>query len=33
MDDNEYFNIDPEADVRFTERTNERYWERLEGMG
>lgn len=32
MDDNEYFNIDPDADVRFTERTNERYWERLEGM-
>lgn len=33
MDDNEYFNIDPEADIRFTGRTNERYWERLSGMG
>ena len=32
-DDNEYFNIDPTADVRFTERTNERYWEQLDGMG
>lgn len=32
-DDNEYFNIDPENDVRFTERTNARYWEKLEGMG
>lgn len=32
-DDNEYFNIDPEKDVRFTERTNARYWEQLEGMG
>ena len=31
-DDNEYFNIDPEADVRFTERTNARYWEALYGM-
>ena len=31
-DDNEYFNIDPEADVRFTPRTNARYWEQLEGM-
>ena len=33
MDDNEYFNIDPKEDVRFTERTNERYWEKLSGMG
>ena len=33
MDDNEYFNIDPTRDVRFTERTNERYWEKLEGLG
>lgn len=33
MDDNEYFNIEPEADVRFTERSNARYWEKLEGMG
>lgn len=32
-DDNEYFNIEPTKDVRFTERTNERYWEQLEGMG
>lgn len=32
-DDNEYFNIDPEADVRFTERTNARYWEQLATMG
>jgi hypothetical protein len=32
-DDNEYFNIEPTKDVRFTERTNERYWEKLEGMG
>ena len=32
-DDNEYFNIDPEKDVRFTERTNVRYWEQLDGMG
>ena len=31
-DDNEYFNIDPTEDVRFTQRTNERYWERLDGM-
>lgn len=31
-DDNEYFNIEPTKDVRFTERTNERYWEQLEGM-
>lgn len=31
-DDNEYFNIDPSADVRFTARTNARYWEQLEGM-
>jgi len=31
-DDNEYFNIEPELDVRFTERTNARYWEMLEGM-
>ena len=31
-DDNEYFNIDPSNDVRFTERTNARYWEQLEGM-
>lgn len=28
-DDNEYFNIDPENDVRFTQRTNARYWEKL----
>jgi hypothetical protein len=28
-DDNEYFNIEPEKDVRFTERTNARYWEKL----
>ena len=33
MDDNEYFNIDPEADVRYTDRTNARYWEQLEGLG
>lgn len=26
-DDNEYFNIEPTGDVRFTERTNARYWE------
>ena len=26
-DDNEYFNIDPDRDVRFTQRTNDRYWE------
>ena len=32
-DDNEYFNIEPVADVRFTQRTNARYWEQLEGMG
>jgi len=32
-DDNEYFNIDPEKDVLFTERTNDRYWEQLENMG
>lgn len=32
-DDNEYFNIEPVKDVRFTERTNARYWEQLEGMG
>lgn len=32
-DDNEYFNIEPTKDVRFTARTNERYWEQLEGMG
>ena len=32
-DDNEYFNIEPEEDVRFTERTNARYWEKLSGMG
>ena len=32
-DDNEYFNIEPEKDVRFTERTNARYWEQLYGMG
>lgn len=32
-DDNEYFNIDPTKDVRFTERTNARYWEKLAGMG
>ena len=31
-DDNEYFNIEPTEDVRFTERTNARYWEQLEGM-
>ena len=31
-DDNEYFNIDPEKDVRFTSRTNDRYWEKLSGM-
>lgn len=31
-DDNEYFNIEPTKDVRFTERTNARYWEKLEGM-
>ena len=31
-DDNEYFNIDPSADVSFTARTNARYWEELEGM-
>lgn len=31
-DDNEYFNIEPTKDVRFTERTNERYWERVQGM-
>ena len=31
-DDNEYFNIDPFEDVTFTERTNARYWEELEGM-
>ena len=33
MDDNEYFNIDPTEDVRFTNTTNARYWEQLEGMG
>ena len=33
MDDNEYFNIEPEKDVRFTERTNARYWENLANMG
>ena len=33
MDDNEYFNIEPTKDVRFTERTNARYWEKLAGMG
>ena len=32
-DDNEYFNIEPEKDVAFTERTNARYWEKLDGMG
>ena len=32
-DDNEYFNIEPEKDVRFTERTNARYWEKLANMG
>lgn len=31
-DDNEYFNIESSRDVRFTERTNARYWEKLEGM-
>ena len=31
-DDNEYFNIDPFEDVRFTKYTNARYWEKLEGM-
>lgn len=31
-DDNEYFNIDPDKDIRFTDRTNARYWEKLEGM-
>ena len=33
MDDNEYFNIEPKEDVRFTERTNARYWEKLANMG
>ena len=33
MDDNEYFNIDPIEDVRFTERTNARYWEKLSEIG
>ena len=33
MDDNEYFNIDPVEDVRFTERTNARYWEKLSEIG
>ena len=33
MDDNEYFNIEPTKDVRFTERTNARYWEKLANMG
>lgn len=32
-DDNEYFNIEPTGDVRFTERTNARYWEALSGIG
>ena len=31
-DDNEYFNIEPTRDVRFTERTNARYWEKLATM-
>lgn len=31
-DDNEYFNIEPTKDVRFTERTNARYWEKLATM-
>lgn len=31
-DDNEYFNIDPDKDVRFTGRTNARYWEELESL-
>ena len=31
-DDNEYFNIEPTKDVMFTERTNERYWEKINGM-
>ena len=31
-DDNEYFNIDPDADVRFADGTNPRYWEQLAGM-
>ena len=31
-DDNEYFNIEPVKDVRFTARTNERYWEQLGEM-
>ena len=31
-DDNEYFNIEPTKDVRFTERTNERYWEKIGGL-
>ena len=31
-DDNEYFNIEPDGDVRFTERTNERYWEKLSNL-
>ena len=31
-DDNEYFNIDPVEDVKFTERTNARYWEQLYQM-
>ena len=31
-DDNEYFNIEPAKDVRFTERTNERYWEKIGGL-
>lgn len=31
-DDNEYFNIEPTQDVRFTERTNERYWEKIGGL-
>jgi hypothetical protein len=31
-DDNEYFNIEPTRDVRFTETTNARYWEKLAYM-
>ena len=31
-DDNEYFNIDPSKDVKFTARTNARYWEQLDGL-
>ena len=32
MDDNEYFNIEPEGDVQLTQRTNARYWEKLARM-